>query len=42
MPARFSSYKTKLLELKEIEDRVFYTLLDVAKANIAAGKVYPS
>ena len=42
MPARFSSYETKLLELREIEDRVFYMLLDIAKANIAAGKVYPS
>lgn len=42
MPARFSSFKRKLLEINEIEDRLFFTLLNTAKANIAEGKVYPS
>ncbi|KAL5314325.1 hypothetical protein ACEPPN_018751 [Leptodophora sp. 'Broadleaf-Isolate-01'] len=42
MPARFSSLKTQLLEINAIENRLFFSLLNVAKENIAKGKVYPS
>ncbi|KAL4935969.1 hypothetical protein BDV06DRAFT_205916 [Aspergillus oleicola] len=42
IPISLSSYKSKLADVREIEHRLFYTLLNDAKANIAAGKVYPS
>jgi len=42
MPARFSTYKRTLLEINEIEDRLFFKLLNIAKDNIEKGKVYPS
>lgn len=42
MPDRWSTYKRNLRDISAIEDRLFFTLLDVAKANIAEGKVYPS
>lgn len=42
IPASINSFKRTLTEIKEIEDRLFFKLLDIAKENIAAGKVYPS
>ncbi|PVH76700.1 putative cytochrome P450 [Cadophora sp. DSE1049] len=42
MPARFSSLKTQLLEITAIENRLFFSLLNIAKENIGKGKVYPS
>lgn len=42
IPARFSSYKRGLKEVREIENQLFIELLDDAKAKIEAGQVYPS
>lgn len=42
LPTALSSYKRELAKVKAVEDRLFYSLRDDAKAKIQAGKVYPS
>lgn len=37
-----SSYKRALNHIKNLEDRLFFQLLEGAKEKIAVGKVYPS
>ncbi|KAJ0420303.1 putative cytochrome P450 oxidoreductase [Aspergillus carlsbadensis] len=42
LPTALSPYKQKLATVREIENRLFYRLMEDAKAKIAAGKTYPS
>lgn len=42
LPTWASRSKQKLQNLKELEDRVFFELLDRAKEQIATGKARPS
>jgi cytochrome P450 len=42
IPTALSPYKRKLATVREIENRLFYTLMEDAKAKIESGKIYPS
>lgn len=42
VPACFDSYKRQLREIATIERPTFMRFLDMAKANLAIGKVFPS
>lgn len=42
IPTRLDPYKRLLQDIADIELPTFMAFLDMAKANIASGKVYPS
>lgn len=35
-------FKAALRDIRKLENRVFFELLDVVKANVKSGKIYPS
>lgn len=42
MPDWMSTYKQKLAFLRNLENRLFFSLLDDAKTKLNSGRVYPS
>lgn len=42
IPPQLSSFKRNLLEITDIENRLFMKLFKDARAKIEAGKIYPS
>lgn len=42
VPTQFDSYKRQLQEIADIEMPTFNTFLEMAKANLASGKIFPS